>query len=134
MTVLGSFISLKSQDKKLVLKAFFLNYYVRFITWIFPFKRAYRIAQKMGQNYSKTPIELYKLTWAVNVTGNYVFRSTCLTKAITAQILLEKHGHHPKVHIGVMKCEEFEAHAWVEISGEVVLGESEKDFIKLVDL
>lgn len=107
---------------------------MRLITWIFHFNKVYQIAQDKGKNQSKNQIKLSRLIWAVNVTSNYVIRSTCLTKALTAQIILEQHGYHPIINIGVMKDEEFEAHAWVEINGKVVLGESEKDFIKLVDL
>lgn len=134
MTVFGSFISLNKEDKKLVLKSFFLNYYVRLITWIFPFQKVRKIVQDKGRHQKRNQIELSRLTWAVNVTSHNVFRSTCLTKALTAQILMEQYGYHPLLRIGVMKDEEFEAHAWLEYEGEVVLGDSEKEYVPLVDL
>ena len=134
MTVFNSFISLNSQDKRLVLKSLITNWYVRIITWIFPFNKVYQIAKKKGKNKSEKQIELSKLIWSVNVTSNYVIRSTCLTKALSAQIILEQHDYHPNICIGVMKDEEFEAHAWVKINGKVVLGQSEKNFISIIDL
>lgn len=135
MTVFGSFMALKPEDKKLVLKTFFLNYYVRIITWIYPFQKVRKIANDRGKHHKKNQIELSRLIWAVNVTSHYVLRSTCLTKALTAQILAEQFGYNPTLRIGVMKDEEeFEAHAWLEYEGEVVLGDSEKEYVPLVNI
>lgn len=134
MTVFSSFIALKSADKRLILKTFFLNYYMRLITWILPFKKVRKISRDMGKNRTKDQIDISRLLWAVNVTSSYVFKSTCLTRALTAQILLEQQGYHSVLRIGVIKDEEFEAHAWLEYKGEVVLGESEKKYVPLVEI
>ena len=134
MTVFGSFIALKSEDKLLVLKTFFLNYYIRLILWIFPFRRVHKIVQKKGKSKKNNHLNISRLMWAVNITSNYVFKATCLTKALTAQILLEQHGYSSVLRIGVNKEGEFEAHAWVEYEGDVVMGDSEKEYVPLVDI
>ena len=66
--------------------------------------------------------------------SDYVPRATCLTQAITAQILLYRHNHPSKLKIGVLKNDDFEAHAWLEINDKIVLGESEKKYIPILDL
>ncbi|WP_192812698.1 lasso peptide biosynthesis B2 protein [Methanobacterium formicicum] len=129
-----SFKNLNSQDKKLVLKTFFLNYYVRLIVWIFPFQKVREITGNMGKRHNNGKINFHKLIWAVNVTSHFVIRSTCLTNALTGQILLQQHGYKPRLLIGVIYNEEFEAHAWLEYDKKVVLGKSEKDFTPLADI
>jgi hypothetical protein len=134
MTVFGNFMALKSADKRLILKTFFLNYYMRLILWTFPFQKVHKIACKMGIKHKKDHIEISRLMWAVNATSHYVFKSTCLTKAITSQILLDQYGYVSILRIGVINESEFEAHAWVECEGDVVMGKSEKEYMLLMDI
>ena len=54
-------------------------------------------------------------------------------EAITAQILLSRYNYLSKLKIGVMKGQEFEAHAWVEINDRIVLGESEEKYIPILE-
>lgn len=134
MTVFGSFISLETEDQWLVLKTFLLNYYIRLILWILPFKRVQKIAQNMGKKTNKISADVSHLMWAVNISSHYVFRSTCLTRALTGQILLDQHGYESKLRIGVLNDGKFEAHAWLEHDKEVVLGKSEREFMLLADI
>lgn len=134
MTVFTSFKNLNFQDKKLVLKTLFLNYYVRLVTWIFPFTKVRKITRDMAKRHNDDEIDLQRLIWAVNVTSGYVFHSTCLTNALTGQLLLEQNGYKSKLLIGVINDNEFEAHAWLEYDKKVVLGKSEKEFMPLVDI
>jgi hypothetical protein len=50
--------------------------------------------------------------------------STCLTEAVVAQVMLARRGHPATLRIGVARSEEgrFEAHAWVESGGRVMIG------------
>jgi hypothetical protein len=134
MTLISSFIRLKSANQKLVLKTFFLSYYIRLITWILPFPRVRRISRELGNESEKDRLDAHRLIWSVQVTSPYVYRSTCLTKALTTQILLDRHHYPSTLRIGVVKEEEFEAHAWLEMGDEVVLGESEREYVPLMDL
>ena len=62
-----------------------------------------------------------RLVWA----AHYLLpgRSTCLDLALTVQRLLEKQQISSQVRIGVRKSAgEFEAHAWLESCGRVVIG------------
>jgi len=51
------------------------------------------------------------------------------------QILLARYGYSSLVKIGVSRSKgEFEAHAWLEHGDEVVLGESERDFVPIMNV
>ena len=68
-----------------------------------------------------------RIVWAVVVASRYVPKSTCLTQALTAQVLLAQRGFPAQLHIGVAKQGEdkpLEAHAWVESEGRIVIGGS----------
>lgn len=53
--------------------------------------------------------------------------SSCLDRALVAVTLLERCGHRPALRLGVARggAAGLEAHAWVELDGEVVLGAPE---------
>jgi Transglutaminase-like superfamily len=70
----------------------------------------------------------------VGVVSRYVPRATCLTQALAGQVLLKHYGYPDLVHVGVTKGEgkgTFQAHAWPEIDGKMVLGESEVAYVPL---
>jgi hypothetical protein len=59
---------------------------------------------------------------AVRIASRYVPHATCLTQALTAQMLLTWADIEAKTLIGVRRIEKFEAHAWVECGGRVLVG------------
>ena len=65
-----------------------------------------------------------RLVWAVRVASHYVPDATCLTQALATQVLLNRHGCQTNLRIGVARNEtgQFQAHAWVEKDGMVVIG------------
>jgi len=66
-----------------------------------------------------------RVTWAVEVASCYVPKvRTCLTEALTAQLLLTRRGYPALLHIGVTRGERgmFQAHAWVESEGKILTG------------
>ena len=71
--------------------------------------------------------EIERIVWAVSTAGYHVPRSTCLTTALAAQVLLERHGIPACLRIGVTRPESgpFLAHAWVESAGQIVIGKVE---------
>lgn len=79
-------------------------------------------------NNQKDNATIEDIIWSVRVVSPYVPKATCLTQTITAQILLSRHNYFSKLKIGVMKEEKFEAHAWLEIDDQIVLGESGKEY------
>jgi hypothetical protein len=62
----------------------------------------------------------------VRLSSRYVPKATCLTRAIAAQILLNRAGLPNELHIGVARGAAFDAHAWIECEGQVLVGMSER--------
>jgi hypothetical protein len=65
-----------------------------------------------------------QLAWATRAAGRRVPRATCLVQALSAQLLLARHGHRSQLRIGVNRGPdgEFRAHAWVEVDDRIVVG------------
>ena len=62
--------------------------------------------------------------WAVRAAARRVPRASCLTQALALEALLAEAGHRATLRIGVARKEDrtFEAHAWVESEGHVLIG------------
>jgi hypothetical protein len=62
--------------------------------------------------------------------------STCLTRAITAQYFLRRAGIESRLCIGVMRDDQkaFQAHAWLERDGRVILGGSHEEIRQWIPL
>lgn len=60
----------------------------------------------------------------VRVVSRQIPMASCLTQALALRWLLVRAGHRARVHIGVTKSDTggFEAHAWVESRGKILLG------------
>jgi hypothetical protein len=65
------------------------------------------------------------LAWAVRAAARRVPHATCLTQALTLEAMLAEAGHLSDVRIGVARTSEgrFEAHAWLEFGGDVLIGD-----------
>ena len=126
---LQTFFGLSLPERRLALAAIALTACVRLGLWLVPFRRIQYWCEHRGQaKKSGCDIGVREIVWAVRLGSRYVPRATCLTQALTAQILLARHGHAGEVHIGVALDGErgFRAHAWVEHGGEVLIGGAEK--------
>jgi hypothetical protein len=65
-----------------------------------------------------------RIAWAVARASQYTPRATCLTQALATQVLLGWQGYATRLCIGVARSDvgQFQAHAWVECQGKVVIG------------
>ncbi len=129
MKRLRKFNSLTSGDRLLLISTFVWLGLVRLGLWLLPFGTWRRLIASVSrathkpQEVGKT--DQGKIVWAVNVASRYMpGGAQCLARALTAQVLMSRYGYSPQLRIGVAKGEggQFEAHAWVECQGEVVIG------------
>lgn len=65
-----------------------------------------------------------QLARAVSRGSRLVPGASCLTQALTGQLLLARRGIESTVHLGVSKDthQQFRAHAWLSVGDRVVLG------------
>jgi hypothetical protein len=91
-----------------------------------PYARLTRLLERIGRPRRQTRRQrrLEHLLWAVQATSRPNPLTTCLSEALTAQVLLHRNGYPARVRIGVAKAEDgrLEAHAWLESGEQLVLG------------
>jgi hypothetical protein len=129
MTRIRRFLSLPPGDRCLVFEAMACVAIVRICLWVVPFRKLQRLLRvwpRIGGVGGRRP-PMQRVTWAVTAVSRVVPRATCLTQALAAQTLLRHRGYPAQIRIGVTKDirGRFEAHAWLESMGSVVLGGSE---------
>jgi hypothetical protein len=125
------FLRLPFIEKYLLLKSAFLLLAFRAGLSLFSFKSLLNYLEGIKQHKSKlkdksNPSE-EKIVWIIDVASRYVPYTTCLSKALSAQVLLKRYGHFSSLRIGVVKNEkgELDAHAWVESQGRIIIGDLE---------
>jgi hypothetical protein len=127
MTVLGRFLQLPARKRRLLIESAALLLLVRAALWLLPFEVLLRWTRRIGQSErlrhdGDTPVDA--IVWAVRRASRLIPGATCLTQALAGRILLARAGHLSELRIGVRKNPGtgFEAHAWLEHGGQVVLG------------
>lgn len=134
MVYLRKFLHLQSSERWLVV-TIGLSYLAIWLGYrVLPFQTLYRLLIHLGQNKT-IPIEneegfTDQVVQAINRTNrNLIKDSTCLTQALTGQLLLNRHGIYTHLCIGVLKEDvgKLHAHAWLESNGRVVIGGPESE-------
>jgi hypothetical protein len=131
MQRIRKFLSLSATDQHLLVTSALLLGAVRLGLWLLPF----RTLQRLLADMTRTPTALQmtdqssidRVSWAVAAASRHVPAATCLTQALATQVLLGRLGCPATLRIGVARGErgEFQAHAWVEYQGRVVVGGSD---------
>jgi hypothetical protein len=132
MKRLRKFLRLEAGERRLVVKAALLLGTMKLGLWLLPFQTLRHLQVRL----TRAPIRVrdrewssrQSVIWAVKTAGRSMPpAATCLTLALTAQVLLLRRGYPALLHIGVDKedRERFLAHAWVESGGRVVIGDHE---------
>lgn len=118
-------------DWKLFARAYVLVWMIRVALWLVPFRILYKwaIEFRKGRIGDKplAPSAVNKVVWAVSAAAKRVPRATCLTQALATQIMLGRRGHRATLQLGIMKSKagKFDAHAWVERNGKILIGKNE---------
>lgn len=115
-------------DFKLFARAYVLVWMIRLALWILPFRTIYNWAIEFRKGrIGDRPLDaesVYKVVWAVSAAARRVPKASCLTQALATQIMLGRRGHRASLQLGIMKSQagRFDAHAWVERNGNVLIG------------
>ncbi|WP_372720133.1 lasso peptide biosynthesis B2 protein [Novipirellula sp.] len=81
-------------------------------------------------------VDARNIARGVMIATNYVPWHTCLTRALVACRLLQQHQIPSRLQIGATRIDgKFQAHAWVESNGKVVIGRTRdlERFVPLID-
>jgi hypothetical protein len=113
------------------LSALLLLISIRIGLWLFPFRwlqgLALRASNRAKRHNPIRPARVQTIPDLIQVIRKVARRvpaATCLTQALTAQILLARTGHPSTLRIGVLRAAtgRINAHAWLEIEGKIVIG------------
>ncbi len=131
MNLLFKFLQLPKERKSLIIKAIVLLLAIKLGCYFLSFKTICRIIQKKTVTKSKTDIKTLKhdVIWSIEAASNHLpFTKTCLIKALAAQILLSNYGYQSNIKIGITKSKNdlLDAHAWIESSGDIIMGNTDK--------
>lgn len=122
------FLRFPAAKRRLLLQAAYWLVAVRLGLWLVPFRKLQQLLsrprQLLGDPADATAMR--EIAWAVQAMSRYVPAATCLTQALTGQILLNRRGYPAQVEIGVAKDEkgQFIAHAWLCCDDVVLIGGS----------
>lgn len=124
-----NFFRLPPAERRLLLKTVLLMAATRFGLSFLSFSTLRRLTGKRmvrGDIDAGRPAPVERIAWCVRVASRYIPRATCLTQALTAQMLMVRRGYRVELCIGVARdaAGAFNAHAWVVHEGRVVVGEA----------
>ena len=76
-----------------------------------------------------------RIIWAIEATGRRLGRlSTCLLRALVAEVVLDPKGGSICLTIGVRRtADTFEAHAWLARNGRILIGGPADEYAPLVN-
>ena len=114
-------------QRRLALEAWMAVWVLRLALWLLPTPTLLRVvarrAERAGGRIGTLPKHL---AWAVARVSRHVPHASCLTQALALQLLLARRGWPSRLHLGMGRdaAGTWQAHAWVECEGQVILGEN----------
>ncbi len=123
MLLWQKFRRLTAAERALVVEAAALLVCVRVGLHVlkFPTLRRY-----LARRASLSPRSASEITLAFAAAARRLPGTTCLAEALAVDAMLRRHGHAPRLKLGVREGGRLDAHAWVECDGVVVAGTVEK--------
>jgi hypothetical protein len=119
--------SLSASDLPLLGQALAIVLAVRLCLWLVPSRVLLRyVSRRVARAVPVDAVDarVRRIGWAVRAASRRVPQATCLTQALSAQLLLAREGYASTLRIGVSRQEQigFAAHAWLEIGGCTLIG------------
>jgi hypothetical protein len=114
-------------------KVWLLEVAIRLALWVLPFARVRRLVARWGRRPlrpgsggRRRPEVMVR---AVTLAARFIPRGSCLTQALTMEVLMRRAGFRPRLHIGLMRTADgtVRAHAWIENEGRVLIGDGALD-------
>ena len=125
---LRSFARLDGPQRALLVRAALLLGKHRLGLWLFSFRMPAPASPVVAPSLARDrPPSPGTIGWAVNAASRLVPGSTCLVRALAAHSLCLRYGYPATVRLGARRDQagDLEAHAWLELGGEVVVGGGE---------
>jgi hypothetical protein len=121
--------SLHVADRLLIAEAAALLMIVGIGLRVVPFRLLRRLLDSHASAFpAATPASqdvIDRISWAVAAVARRLPERicACLAQALAVDTMLKRRGHAAELRLGVRTPTQFEAHAWVECGGHVVIGD-----------
>ena len=129
MERLLKFLHLSSVERGLLAKAAVWLCAMRISVCLLPFRTLKNIVSRVKHSSipkdKPYPLSPEQIAWAISVASRYLpGKTTCLPKALAAQILLARTGYLTQMRIGIARGDEgkLKGHAWVEYQDRILFG------------
>jgi hypothetical protein len=129
MRVALKFLKSPLAEKVLYAEAFLVVVFTGLILRVVPFRFLRKLlVQHLSADTIPGPAnlaELQKIVRSVDFFSEFHPFASCLTRSLSALLLIKFNGEHAILKIGVAKdeLETFKAHAWLESNGRVIMGQ-----------
>jgi hypothetical protein len=122
---IDKFFDLSAAEQRRMLHALLLVIAFRLGLWTLPYRFLKRIADHVHPRRIASANESAQIARNISAMARYVPGASCLTQALTAQVLLQRDGFSPHLVIGVAHGEnrQLKAHAWIEMNGRIIIGD-----------
>ena len=121
MSVIRKFLCLDTRDRRLLVEAVTLLLGLQVAVRVIPIRWLFSI--RFHKTRPAAIERTDRLLWSVCCARRWLPAPTCLVQALALHILMARYGHVSQVRIGVTNRNgNLDAHAWVESSGQVLLG------------
>lgn len=121
----GKFVALTWAERLLLARAFVHVLKAWFLVRVLPYSRLKPALESINSHEvaHHQSYELQPIKWSVEAISRRVPGSSCLVQAIAGTRLFRECGYKALLKLGVARPNQhFDAHAWVELDGGVVLG------------
>jgi Transglutaminase-like superfamily len=121
-------MQMSAGDRLLLVMTLILIGGMRLGLLLLPFRTLLKVVAKISQPHKEISVarevSVNKIIWAVNAMSRYMPGVKCLARALTCQVLMNRHGYSHELRIGIAKGEtgKLEAHAWIEYQGHIIIG------------
>ena len=130
---LQKLLQLSPVDRRLLASTLLLLTVIRLGLVLFSFDKVRSFLTKLIPDDHPSSVEhesqyqqaISRVVWAVNASSrNLPISTNCFPRALSMHVLLQRRGIPSEIKIGVARDEDgaFEAHAWVEYQGQVIIG------------
>ena len=143
LSKLNRFRSLSDRERRAFVEAAFGVFGAQVAISVLPFRTVHRLTRKLRWAVvrydalkAQQPGTSEEVARAVERAGRQIPRARCLSRALAGSVILARHGHQTRLRIGVRRPggEGFEAHAWLEREGEVLVGGPATGFVPFPSL
>ncbi len=127
-SVMHKFLLAPPIERRLFIAATFVLVLMRGSLSVMSFRTLWRFLERAGlvairHSAARSDVGPGQISRALARARRHVLGATCLSQALAGTVLLRRYGHRANLCIGVAKSGgEFDAHAWVECDGPVVIG------------